>query len=69
MARLRNKLSDRSCKSIVKSGRHSDGGGLYLFVRDSGKTWTFQYTINGKRREKGLGPYPDVSLVASVKVV
>jgi integrase len=40
-----------------------DGGGLYLRVSASGaKSWVFRYQLDGKRRDMGLGPYPDVSL-------
>jgi integrase len=40
-----------------------DGGGLYLRVSGSGaKSWVFRYQLDGKRRDMGLGPYPDVSL-------
>src|SRR5215469_1093924 len=40
-----------------------DGGGLYLRVSATGaKAWVFRFQIDGKRRDMGLGPYPDVSL-------
>jgi hypothetical protein len=40
-----------------------DGGGLYLRVSASGaKSWVFRFQIDGKRRDMGLGPYPDISL-------
>ena len=50
-----------------------DGGGLYLRVapdRSSGdgkerpgaKSWVFRFQLDGKRRDMGLGPYPDISL-------
>src|SRR5215211_7531810 len=40
-----------------------DGGGLYLRVSASGaKSWVFRFQLDGKRRDMGLGPYPDVSL-------
>lgn len=72
MARLQNKLSDVSVKAAKKSGRHSDGGGLYLNVSPSGsKSWLFMWSINvarpdgskgQKRFEMGLGSYPGISL-------
>src|ERR1700730_611138 len=37
------------------SGYHSDGGGLYLQVVGSGRSWIFRYQIAGKRRDMGLG--------------
>ncbi len=40
-----------------------DGGGLYLRVAAGGsKSWVFRYQLGGKRRDMGLGPYPDISL-------
>jgi integrase len=40
-----------------------DGGGLYLRVSASGaKSWVFRFQLDGKRRDMGLGPYPDISL-------
>jgi len=48
-------------------GKHSDGGGLYLYVLPSGKQWVFRFTIAGKRHEMGLGGYPAVALVDARK--
>jgi integrase len=43
-----------------------DGGGLYLRVSATGaKSWVFRFQLDGKRRDMGLGPYPDVSLAAA----
>jgi len=40
-----------------------DGGGLYLRISTSGaKSWVFRYQIQNKRRDMGLGPYPEISL-------
>jgi Phage integrase central domain/Arm DNA-binding domain len=40
-----------------------DGGGLYLRVSTTGsKAWVFRFQLDGKRRDMGLGPYPDISL-------
>jgi len=40
-----------------------DGGGLYLRVSATGaKSWVFRFQIDGKRRDMGLGPFPDISL-------
>lgn len=63
MARTLNKLSDVAVKAAKKPGRHSDGGGLYLNVSPAGtKSWLFMWTVDGKRREMGMGSYPAVSL-------
>jgi integrase len=40
-----------------------DGGGLYLRVSATGaKSWVFRFQLEGKRRDMGLGPFPDISL-------
>jgi integrase len=40
-----------------------DGGGLYLRASEKGtKSWVFRFQLDGKRRDMGLGPYPDISL-------
>lgn len=44
-------------------GRHQDGNGLYLRVTDKGsKSWTLRITVDGRRRDIGIGSWPDVSL-------
>ncbi|WP_420445864.1 tyrosine-type recombinase/integrase [Candidatus Poriferisodalis sp.] len=44
-------------------GKHADGGGLTLNVKPSGRrSWVVRVTVDGKRRDVGLGPYPRVSL-------
>jgi integrase len=45
------------------TGRHGDGGSLWLNVREGGsRQWFLRITIHGRRRELGLGGYPDLSL-------
>ncbi|MDO7843763.1 tyrosine-type recombinase/integrase [Sphingomonas immobilis] len=41
---------------------YSDGGGLYLRVRPSGRSWFYIGTLDGKRIELGLGSALDISL-------
>lgn len=37
-------------------GRHADGGGLNLLVKESGaRSWVFRFMLNGKSRDLGLG--------------
>ena len=58
-----NKLTDRHVKS-APAGKHEDGAGLRLVVSNRlSRRWVLRYTIHGKRREMGLGPYPEVSLL------
>lgn len=49
------KLSALKVKS-AKPGRHADGDGLYLLVKDSGsRSWMLRVQVDGKRRDIGLG--------------
>lgn len=47
----------------LKPGRHQDGDGLMLVVKESGrKTWVLRAQVDGKRRDFGLGSVGDTSL-------
>ncbi len=46
----------------AKPGKHHDGSGLYLVVTDNSKKWVQRGTVNGKRREWGLGSASDTML-------
>src|SRR3546814_19791350 len=61
--RALNKLSAVQAAKITKPGRHSDGGGLYLFIdKHRRRRWIFMYAKDGKRTELGLGSARDLSL-------
>lgn len=63
MARIINRLSDRTVKTVKRPGYHPDGAGLYLQVSPAHtKSWIFRYTRHGKTREMGLGSYLTYSL-------
>lgn len=48
----------------AKPGRHVDGRGLCLFVKESGaRAWVLRMQHNGRRRDYGLGSSLDVSLI------
>lgn len=50
-------------KLLKQPGRHAVGKGLYIEVADSGAaSWVARKQVAGKRRELGLGSYPDLSL-------
>ena len=52
-----------AAKPRAAAYRLSDGGGLLLIVKPSGaKLWMARITVDGKRRDMGLGGYPAVSL-------
>ena len=57
------KLTAAKVRSIASPGLHGDGGTLYLSVAPGGtKSWIQRITINGRRRDIGLGGFPLVSL-------
>ncbi len=56
-------LSATRVKALRDPGRYSDGGGLHLFISKAGtKSWVQRITIDGRRRDIGLGGSPTVSL-------
>ncbi len=56
-------LSATKVKALREPGRYSDGGGLHLFISKAGrKSWVLRITVDGRRRDIGLGGYPTVSL-------
>ena len=55
-------------KVLRDPGRYSDGDGLHLFIsKTGGKSWVQRVTIDGRRRDIGLGGYPTVSLAQARK--
>ena len=57
------KLNAAQCKSISKPGFYRCADTLYLYIKPTGrKSWVQRITIDGKRRNLGLGPYPVVTL-------
>lgn len=53
----------RKLKPEEKKYIRGEGNGFSIRVMPSGvKTWLYVYSIDGKRREMNLGPYPDISL-------
>lgn len=44
----------------AKPGRHADGDGLYLLVKDTGaRSWVFRFMLQGKARDLGLSRCPE----------
>ena len=63
-------LTDTFVKQVKHTGKptgdkHTDGDGMYLLVKASGKYWRMDYTFNGKRKTLALGIYgkDEVSLL------
>ncbi|MBL4790932.1 MAG: tyrosine-type recombinase/integrase [Kordiimonadaceae bacterium] len=60
---LRDKLSSVFIKNAKGPAKYGDGKGLWLIVDANGsKRWRFIFSMASKRREMGLGGYPDTSL-------
>ncbi len=58
-------LSARKVES-AGPGKHGDGRGLFLFVKPTGaRSWVLRYQLDGRRRDLGLGAYPEVTLAKS----
>lgn len=55
-------LSARKVQT-AREGKYSDGNGLFLLVKKTGaRSWVLRYQLNKRRRDIGLGSYPDISL-------
>ena len=62
------KLSATRVKALRNPGRYSDGEGLHLFIgKNSRKSWVQRITVDGRRRDIGLGGFPTVSLAQARK--
>ena len=62
-SRSLHRLSVAAIKYIKAPGWHADGGGLYLEVDPGGgKRWALRLTVNGRRRDFGIGSLHKVSL-------
>src|SRR5215471_16331822 len=47
----------------ARPGKYPDGANLWLQVGPNGsKSWYLRYTLRGRHREMGLGPYPLIGL-------
>ena len=57
-------LTAHKIRAITNAGLYRDGGGLRLIVTPRGtKRWELWISIKGKKRELGLGVFPNVSLM------
>jgi len=64
--RILNRFSAKEVERLKTPGRHSDGGGLYLAIDESGRRrWIFMYVRRGRRVELGLGGGRDLLLAAA----
>lgn len=59
---IHNTLNQMKAKNLA-AGKYADGQGLWLVKRSkSAGKWILRVAVNGKRREMGLGRWPDVSI-------
>lgn len=68
MPKRSKELSAIEVKRLAEPGFHSVGGvpGLHLRINDGdGKSWILRSVVNERRRDIGLGGYPDVSLATA----
>jgi len=56
------KLLSARAVMAAGDGMHLDGGGLYLVVSGSRKSWIWRYRFGDRRRDMGLGSLASVSL-------
>jgi integrase len=63
MARSIERLPASPKALLAKApGLHPDGRGLYLQVKNGGRSWVLRYMMDRKARYMGLGGFPEVSL-------
>lgn len=55
----------KQAKIEDKQYKMTDGAGMYLLVKKSGKYWRLDYRFDGKRKTLALGTYPGLSLKES----
>ncbi len=49
-------------KGTTAGEKYSDGQGLYLLVKATGKYWRMNYRFSGKQKTLALGVYPEIGL-------
>ena len=60
---MAGRLTAARVRAISEPGMHGDGATLYLNVTSTGaKSWIQRLTVDGKRRDLGLGGWPTVSM-------
>ena len=63
------KLTATRVRGLTEPGMHGDGAGLYLNVKATGaRSWVLRTSIDGRRREIGLGGFPAVCECQKLRV-
>jgi hypothetical protein len=57
-------LTAKTVAALKDEGRHAVGGavGLHLRIEGSNRWWVLRIKIGGRRRDLGLGGYPEITL-------
>jgi len=57
------KLNPKQVENLCEPGTYEDGDGLRLIVKATGrKSWILRFQLAGRRREMGLGSFPEITL-------
>src|SRR4051812_37368570 len=68
MARKAEEMGPLQVARLKETGVHAVGGGSGLAMQNApggSRSWSYRVMMGGKRREMGLGGYPDVPLAAA----
>lgn len=65
MARSANRLTDTAIRGNLADGMYADGAGLYLQVKNGGRSWVMRYKFGGTPRMMGLGPQAAIRLATA----
>lgn len=65
MARSANRLTDTAIRGKLPDGMHADGAGLYLQVKNGGRSWVFRYKFDKTPRMMGLGAQSGIKLATA----
>ena len=69
LAKLKIALVNRASAGTAQPGKYGDGGGLWLVCKEGGNaSWVFRYTLDGRRREMGLGSVAAVGLAEARRI-
>jgi integrase len=59
-------LTDVALRTLVATGKHFDGGGLYLEITAAGgRYWRMKYRFQGRESRLAFGVHPEVTLKAA----